>query len=60
MRVLQLLEQGRITSQEAADLIAALQGAASVPEAEDEGDEGLPTVDGDVEPAGDEEPPPFA
>lgn len=28
LRVLQLLEQGRISSQEAADLIAALQGAA--------------------------------
>jgi len=28
LRVLQMLEQGRITSQEAADLIAALQGAA--------------------------------
>ncbi len=31
LRVLQLLEQGRITSQEAADLIAALQGAAPPP-----------------------------
>jgi hypothetical protein len=29
MRVLQLLEQGRITSQEAADLIAALQGSTA-------------------------------
>jgi hypothetical protein len=28
VRVLQLLEQGRITSQEAAELIAALQGVA--------------------------------
>jgi hypothetical protein len=35
LRVLQLLEQGRISSQEAADLIAALQGAAP-PVAEDE------------------------
>lgn len=30
LRVLQLLEQGRITSQEAADLIAALHGAAGM------------------------------
>lgn len=29
LRVLQMLEQGRITSQDAADLIAALQGAAA-------------------------------
>ena len=28
LRVLQMLEQGRISSQDAADLIAALQGAA--------------------------------
>jgi hypothetical protein len=35
LRVLQLLEQGRISSQEAADLIAALQGAAP-PVVEDE------------------------
>ncbi len=38
LRVLQLLEQGRITSQEAAELIAALQGAGPVPEFEEEGD----------------------
>jgi hypothetical protein len=31
LRVLQLLEQGRITSQDAADLIAALQGAGAMP-----------------------------
>jgi hypothetical protein len=36
LRVLQLLEQGRITSQEAADLIAALQGAAAMAEGEEE------------------------
>jgi hypothetical protein len=35
MRVLQMLEQGRISSQDAADLIAALQGAA--PPVENEG-----------------------
>jgi hypothetical protein len=29
LRVLQLLEQGRITSQEAAELIAALQGTTT-------------------------------
>ncbi len=34
LRVLQMLEQGKVTSQEAADLIAALQGA-SPPPAED-------------------------
>jgi hypothetical protein len=38
LRVLQLLEQGRISSQEAADLIAALQGAAP-PLQDEEGDE---------------------
>jgi hypothetical protein len=37
LRVLQMLEQGRITSQDAADLIAALQGAA--PPLGGEGDE---------------------
>jgi hypothetical protein len=29
MRVLQMLEQGKITPQDAADLIAALQGSAT-------------------------------
>jgi hypothetical protein len=39
LRVLQMLEQGKITSQEAADLIAALQGAAPPPaEIEEEED----------------------
>jgi hypothetical protein len=41
LRVLQLLEQGRISSQEAADLIAALQGVVSTPELGDEDDENV-------------------
>jgi hypothetical protein len=41
LRVLQLLEQGRISSQEAADLIAALQGVVSAADVEDEGDESV-------------------
>jgi hypothetical protein len=36
LRVLQMLEQGRISSQDAADLIAALQGAAPRAAEEDE------------------------
>lgn len=40
LRILQMLEQGRISSQDAADLIAALQGAAPrfEPEAEEPGE----------------------
>lgn len=45
LRILQMLEQGRITSQEAADLIAALQGMAA-PEEEEEPNGELPS-DGD-------------
>lgn len=41
LRILQMLEQGRITSQEAADLIAALQGMATPEEdGEEQGGEG--------------------
>lgn len=36
LRVLQMLEQGKVTAQEAADLIAALQGASPIPEGEGE------------------------
>lgn len=44
LRVLQMLEQGRITSQDAADLIAALQGTAS-PINETAGDEPSPPAE---------------
>ncbi|MBE0609103.1 MAG: hypothetical protein IH609_06975, partial [Dehalococcoidia bacterium] len=37
LRVLQMLEQGKITPQDAADLIAALRGS-TVPDFTDEGD----------------------
>lgn len=42
LRVLQMLEQGRITPQEAADLIAALQGTTPRLREEDAGDELAP------------------
>ncbi len=45
LRVLEMLEQGKITSQEAAELIAALQGLARPPE----NDESDPGPDGTVE-----------
>jgi hypothetical protein len=37
LRVLEMLEQGKISSQEAAELIAALQGAARPPDVEEDG-----------------------
>lgn len=57
LRVLQLLEQGRITSQEAADLIAALQGVWGLVEHEDPGN-GEAEVAADASPGpGEEEQP---
>ncbi len=67
LRVLQLLEQGRITSQEAADLIAALQGAGAMPEGDEEVAENgaeeaplAPPTEEDPEPGPPDAPAPFA
>lgn len=57
LRVLQLLEQGRITSQEAADLIAALQGAGAMPGAEEHDYGAGITIEGEAELLGDQESP---
>ncbi len=42
LRVLQMLEQGKISSSEAADLIAALQGMSAVPDPEPPAPEDIP------------------